>query len=854
MSAMCHNWTLACFAENKKYAKLKKTSGRQHSELGGKYTGMAERSKSSTQVKGFCGLCIARCGTIATVEDGRFTRLDPDPTHPTGAAICSKGRAAPELVYSKDRLTHPLRRTNPKGYSDSGWAEITWDEALNEIASSMKRIAKEYGPQAFAWSDASPSTTALAESGGYIQRLMNAYGTPNHVSPVELCGWSRNFATRFAYGVGTVAVGNGVGAMPDIAKTGCLILWGYNPSFSRITHASAAVEALKRGMKLIVIDPRNAGLTNKAHIWLRIRPGTDGALALGLANLMIEHEWFDQEFVREWSNAPLLVHNGTRRLLTEKDVSPTGNPAMYMAWSNKTSRPVAYNPLTGEYDGGAAHLALSGEFSIATEMGPINCGPVFDHYTELCKKYTPEMVEAICWIPAKQLAETARMLWLERPVSYYAWSGQEQHANATETARAIALLYTLTGSFDASGGNVLLPIIPTKSIMGEDLPSAKNTPPNIGIAKYPLGPARIGHVSASEFYQAALESKPYPIRGLLGFGSNLLAARADPVRGKEALSALDFYAHADLFMTPTAELADIVLPISSCFEREALRVGFEIDAEAQSLIQLRQAVVPPPGEARSDTQFVFDLAMRLGFGQEFWNGDIDAAYRHQLAPSGITLEQLRDRPEGIRVPLSVRYKKYADRDESGKVNGFSTPTGKIEFWSEMLLEHGYQALPDFLLPESKAQKNQSEHERQLPLLITCAKPTMFCQSQHRSLPALRKRGQYPEIELHPDTAASRSIKKGDWVAVETSVGGMRAKVRFNDKLDPRVVIGEHGWWEACSELDLPGYDLFSSEGANYNHLVDSNMRDPISGTPGQRAIACEVSLASGGPSIAQNCR
>ena len=220
--------------------------------------------------RGFCGLCIARCGTIATVENGRFTRLDPDPEHPTGAAICAKGRAAPELVYSKDRLTRPLRRRRPKGDADPGWEEISWDAALDEIAAAMRRIASEHGPQAVAFSQSSPSTTAIGDSGAFIRRLMNAFGTPNLVWALDLCGWGRGFATRYVYGVGSVATGSAGGAMADIANAGCLILWGYNPSISRLTHATATVDALKRGMKLIVIDPRNAGLTNKADIWLRV--------------------------------------------------------------------------------------------------------------------------------------------------------------------------------------------------------------------------------------------------------------------------------------------------------------------------------------------------------------------------------------------------------------------------------------------------------------------------------------------------------------------------------------------------------------------------------------------------------
>src|SRR5579871_6365756 len=223
---------------------------------------MSAETANIRRVQGYCSLCIARCGTVATVEDGRFVRLDPDPTHPTGAAICAKGRAAPELVYHKDRLTRPLRRTRPKGDSDPGWQEISWDAALMETAAAMRRIADQFGPQAVAFSQSSPSTTAIADSAGFVRRLMNAFGTPNMVFPLEICGWGRAFATRFAFGVPSVGTGGAGGAMPDIDRSGCLILWGYNPSFSRLPHATATVEALKRGLKLIVIDPRNAGLAN----------------------------------------------------------------------------------------------------------------------------------------------------------------------------------------------------------------------------------------------------------------------------------------------------------------------------------------------------------------------------------------------------------------------------------------------------------------------------------------------------------------------------------------------------------------------------------------------------------------
>ena len=274
---------------------------------------------STQKIHGHCALCIARCGTIATVEGGRFVRLDPDPSHPTGQAICAKGRAAPELVYHPERLTRPLRRTRPKGDTDPGWVPISWDEALDLTAAAMQRIKAQHGAKAVAFSRASPrprrsAIGALRTAVEECVRHTELFGS------IDVCGWGRGFATQYTFGVGSVAVGGGAGAMADIANSGCLILWGYNPSFARLTHATAIADALQRGMKLIVIDPRRVGIAAKADVWLRVRPGSDGALALGLANLMIQNGWYDRTFIQTWSNRPLLVRNDNGRLLSARDM------------------------------------------------------------------------------------------------------------------------------------------------------------------------------------------------------------------------------------------------------------------------------------------------------------------------------------------------------------------------------------------------------------------------------------------------------------------------------------------------------------------------------------------------------
>jgi anaerobic selenocysteine-containing dehydrogenase len=791
------------------------------------------REQSSDRVPGYCALCVSRCGSSAVVENGRLVALEPDPSHPTGQALCAKGRAAPELVYHSDRLLYPLKRTRPKGDPDPGWQQISWDEALDLTATRLGQLAKQHGPQSVVFSIVSPSTSASADSIMWVERLMHAFGSPNLCVSMELCGWGRYLAPMYTFGASVPGV-----YMPDLQNAGCILFWGYNPNLARLVHATATVEALKRGARLIVVDPRRTGIAKKADLWLQVRPGTDGALALGIAHVMIERGWYDRDFIRDWTNGPLLVRLESGHLLTHRDLSEQGSPQQYVAWDQAVGRPILYDPATGGYEGEAPEPALFGTFTIKTWQGEVACQPAFELTAELCRRYPPERAEAICGVERGQVEEAARMLWEARPVAYYTWSGVEMQTNATQISRAIAQLYTLSGSFDTRGGNVLFAAVPAANVAGRELVSGGQRARALGLAERPLGPSRWQHVTSEEIYRGVLEQQPYAVRGLVGFGANLLLSHSNSRRGREALAALDFYVHADLFMNPTAELADVVLPVTSAFECEALRIGFEVSQEAQSLVQLRQRLVEPRGEARSDTEIVFDLACRLGLGHHFWDGNVEAAYRYQLGPSGVSLEALRENPRGVRVPLQTHYRKFAERKD-GIPQGFATPTKKIELYSETLLEHGYAPLPEYDEPLVSPFSRPDLVER-FPLILTCAKHTLFCESQHRALPSLRRRAPDPEVELHPAAAAERGIRPGEWVSVETPEGSIRARARLNDTLEPRVVCGQHGWWQACPDIGAPGYDPFSPDGANFNLVIGNGAIDPISGSVPHRAYVCQI--------------
>src|ERR1700746_2241187 len=230
---------------------------------------------SRRHIPAFCPLCVSRCGCEAVVENGRLVAIEPDPSHPTGKALCAKGRASPALGEAPDRLFYPLRRTRPKGDADPGWQRISWDEALDETAAAMRRIATESGPEAVAFAVTTSSGTAISDAQPWIDRLINAFGSPNNCTAWEISAGHRQYARAFTTGAGI--------GTPDYAEAGCILLWGHNPSTSLLAPAPRVGGGGARGAKLIVVDPRHIGFAVKADCWLRVVPGPQAALGLARA-------------------------------------------------------------------------------------------------------------------------------------------------------------------------------------------------------------------------------------------------------------------------------------------------------------------------------------------------------------------------------------------------------------------------------------------------------------------------------------------------------------------------------------------------------------------------------------------
>jgi anaerobic selenocysteine-containing dehydrogenase len=761
----------------------------------------------STEVRhGYCALCISRCGCVGTLVDGILTRVDPDPAHPTGQALCVKAKAAAEAVYAPERLHYPLRRTHPKGAADPGWTRISWDEALDLVAAKARASIALHGPQALAFGVATPSGTAVADSFAWIHRLAHACHSPNLVFATENCNWHKDFAPAYTFGAGI--------GMPDYEHANCILLWGFNPATSWLAQATAVQQARKRGAKLIVVDPRRAGLAVSADLWLRPRPGTDGALALGLTHALIEAGRFDRDFLARWSDAPFLVAEDNDRLLSGVDLRPDGDAEQPVVWNEMTgtAQPCPRRPPNAD---GQARPALRGRHTVETLRGTIICRPVFDRLAERCRAWPAARVAEVTGIPAGQIEAVAKLIADSLPLSFFTWTGTCQHTNATQTGRAIAALYSLTGCLDAPGGNVWFSKPPLADVMGYGWVAPEERALTLGMDQRPEGPPQKGWITSRDLFRAVVERKPYPVSCLISFGSNFLLSKPNTRLATEALEQLEFFALAELVDTPVARYADVLLPVCSAWEREGLQAGFQVSAAAEAHVQLRPALVPPQGESRSDTWIVFELAKRLGLAEQFFGGDAEAALSQMLAPTGLTPDSLRAAPGGITLALASCYRKYEQ-------SGFSTPSGRLEFHSERLRLAGLDALPDYVA-------SSVPRDARFPLTLTTAKWPQYCHSQQRNQPSLRRRMPEPLVELHPATAAARGIREGDWLAVATSMGTMRARARLDRHLAPEVVCAQYGWWQ------------YADGAGDANRLIDGECFDPVAGSNSLRNFPCQVS-------------
>ena len=426
------------------------------------------------------------------------------------------------------------------------------------------------------------------------------------------------------------------------------------------------------------------------------------------------------------------------------------------------------------------------------------------------------------WVPQSLIEQAARMFAAARPAAIQWGNALDQTSNAFQTCRAVAILMAITGNLDVPGGSIFQDGIPLCRGADFSLASeiAQDRQASVG-SRFKLA-AQSNLVPSQEASKAILTQKPYPLKTGLIFGSNPLLTYAGARETYKALKKLDFLMVTDLFMTPTASLADLVLPAAANLE-------YDDFVQHRGCIAARPKIKAPLGECKSDMQWINLIAERMGFGQYFWQ-DESSALDAVLAPAALNFDQLKTL--GIHC-VEHHYRKYESQ-------GFATRSGKVDLFSEPLQKMGIDPLPVFTEPQ-QTPYGSPELTTDYPLVLTSSKNPFFYHASHRNITSLRKLSPKPLVELHPETAAKLDLKEGDRVHIETPQGKIRQTLRLNADLDPRVVVAAFGWWFP----EKGSAELYGWQEANFNLLTDSSgPHDPAMGSANLRGLICRVYKAN----------
>ena len=675
--------------------------------------------------KSICRMCHGGCGVVITLKNGRVQSIIGDKDNPNSKGfICLKGKASIELLYHPDRLKYPMKRVGKRGGGQ--FKTIDWDEAICIVAENCISYRGEYGAESMVMCQGTDRNYQE-----WIFRFANTFGTPNVLGPAHICFYPRLMASIFTFGEFT---------FPDFESVPeCIVAWGSN----KMNGSSDGVvgirllEAVENGSQLVVIDPKRTRLAEKAKYWLQIKPGTDVVLALGMINMIIQNEWFDKDFVNDYT------------------------------------------------------------------VG-------FDELREYASEYSLEKVSNITWVPPDLIEKVTHMYARANSAAFDLGTGVTQNKNSFDTIRSVYIISGICGNIDEPGGDIIWQ--PSNIIGRRKFPltehlSEKQASKRLGSDKYKIL-AMTGWVPPEAVWDAILTKKPYPVKGILIFGSNLLTNYANSKIIYKALQQVDFSLVTDLFLTPTAQMADIVLPASSWLERDQI-------VEFNSFIAARRKIAQVD-DCKSDEEIINLLAAKMGLGEYFWNS-VEDALDFKLKPIGYNWKQF---VEKSYIANDLEYSKY-------RTKGFKTKNNKFNIYNEGLKRMGYPPLPQYIPINEVYSSGYILSSGHLPFSFN---------SEFRNVDSLRNKEPFPYIYIHPLSAEKEGIRDGEWVIVYTdqNYDGVRLLVKISDNIDPRVIYITAAWW--YPELEFS--EAWTK--SNINMITTDECADLQMGASNLRGIICKI--------------
>jgi anaerobic selenocysteine-containing dehydrogenase len=694
-----------------------------------------------------CG--IDCCGILAHVKNNKVIKLEPaDFPYERDRRICLRGLSSLDITYHPERLKFPMKRTGERG--EGKFKRISWDEAYDIIVSNFTKISEKYGWKSIGWVLGGPGA-GTTKFGAYLRLAsltqstrVSAWGYGDAGLP---CGSRVILGHQFPYLHlhGTFWQRK----WPDL-----LIAWGTNPAESMPLHNMRKImDAKEEGTQFIVVDPRFTITASKADEYIGLKPGTDSALTLGIMNVIFKNNLHDKKFIAEHTNGPYLVRIDTGKLLREKDIEGMNSDA-YLFWHEQSK---SHEKVRRK---NVIEASLTGIF----EVNGIKCKPVLQLLMDLASEYTPEKTAEITGISSELVVKFAKRIGNAKDVIFLTHMGFTRTYHGDISLRGVISVAAITGNV-------------TTAVTGGHVPASLNWEPFLRAIPDKPSYHRLGILN---LYDAVIKGEPFPIKAVWFSFINFLNQCANSKKIiEEFFPNLDFIVQTELFMTPSAKYADLILPVCSFLEFS------DFMFMPYPYLQLQQKVIEPLYESKSDVTIASELAERLGFGDYFKGGEegmIDIILDNPSL-AGVTREKLKDKalrlrelPDGGSFPLN-----------------FGTPSGKIELYAEQLVEDG-EALPVYLSPIEAPEPAEKGKKGKFPLAFIQGHSRFRTHSMFANVDSLLELNPEPLVEINPIDAEKRKITDNDYVTVFNDRAKTTLKARVTESVGPGVINITEGWW------------------------------------------------------------
>lgn len=702
------------------------------------------------------------CGMFITVKDNKIVKVEGDPDHPiTHGRLCPRCIALDEVVYHKDRLLSPMKRDRADRGKDA-WEKISWDEAYDLLEQKIREMQDKYGAESiFTLTGTGRESTLYAPV--YGPAIMN---TPNGASTYafsgEACYGPRATITNYLLGAGVPEIDSaqylpGGYDDPQFEVPKYILVWGKDPLYSNPDgfFGHSIVDLMKRGSKIITIDPRLTWLGAHAEYHLQLRPGTDAAVGMGLLNVIISEDLYDHDFVEKWCYGFEELAEACKEWTPER--------VQEVSW-------VDADALRGAARAFATSAPSTATWGVALDQSKAS--------TQGAQCFLA--LVAICGY-----LDVPGGVTITKPTSFI-------------------------GQWRYDMSDTLTPGMAEKHIVD---PTGKYGLFNTGAAM-----GGVQGDTLLNWLEGMYKDVPgyYDLHMCWIIGNNPLACMADqPMRWYEAMKNLDFIVAQDIFMTPTIMgLCDLVLPLSTFAEHDGL-VTPNYGRNQHFIGAMNKAVENP--NTKSDLEILIDMGKRMR--PELWKDidSVEEFFDSKLMETyGFGLDDVRAVPV---KQADYEYRKYETgglRDDGEP--GFQTITGRVELYSVVLESYGEQPVPYYEEPEYSPVSQPADVVAKYPLVYTTGgRHISMFHSEHRQIPSMRALHPDALATINPATAEKYGIEEGNWVRVETMFGKCVQKAHISEEVNDKMIHLEHAWWYPEQDGEAP--NLYGVWKSNVNSLM-----------------------------------